>query len=397
VQTGSDRRADVLRVIALDGPIPRSRIAESVGISAGRVTAITRELLESGLVEMSGKAPAAGPRGRPLEMLSVVPDAAVVVGSKVAADHLTAVVTDLRGEIVQRFSSPFTPTGQAPAQRVAEVLAPALAEVAGRLVGVGLGVPGTVAADEAGSVTSPMLGWRRLPLGALVSEHLGVPVVVDNDVNTLAVAESLYGSGLGVANFLTITVGRGIGLGVFLDGQLRRGRGGAGELGHTLAVADGPVCDCGRCGCLEAVAAEPALVAAARARQLIDADAGIDALRMAAASSPAAADLFADAGTHIGRAVADLVNLFAPDRVIVSGEGVAGWSLLADGFSDSLRTRVLEFHADVPVVIEPWADDSWAQGAAALVLGSLFAPTNGEQLADQLQSRLHTIPVEVPA
>lgn len=139
------------------------------------------------------------------------------------------------------------------------------------------------------------------------------------------------------------------------------------------------------------------MAARARDEQLIGAEGGIVELRAAAAASARAAALFREAGGFIGRAVADLVNLLAPDRVIVSGEGVAGWPLLRDGFDEAFRAGLLDFHADVLLVVEPWEDGNWARGAAALVLGSLFTPANGAVLADQLQSRLHSVTVAVPA
>ncbi|MEO2105820.1 MAG: winged helix-turn-helix transcriptional regulator, partial [Actinomycetota bacterium] len=137
------RRADVLRVIALDGPIPRTRIADALGVSSATVTTITRELIESGLVTMSGKRPASGRRGRPLEMLSIAPDAATVLGAKVSDDHVTAVTTDLRGSITGRWVLPFDPREDDAAGRLARLLLDTVGDVP--LVGVGLGVPGTVA------------------------------------------------------------------------------------------------------------------------------------------------------------------------------------------------------------------------------------------------------------
>lgn len=385
----ADRRADVLRVIALDGPIPRAHIAEVLGVSPATVTAITRDLLEAGLVTMAGKAPAQGRRGRPLEMLQVAPEAATVIGAKVTTDFVAGVLVDLRGEVIDRFTVAYDPQAADPAAALAQVLEGASGAARGRLVGIGLGVPGTVATDPDGHVTSPMLGWEDLPLGRAVADHLGVPVLVDNDVNTLATGERLYGAGRDVEDFLTVTIGRGVGLGIVLDGTLRRGRGGAGELGHTHAVAGGPRCDCGRTGCLETVAAEPALVAQAHAAGLLPTDQGIAELRTLATDVPDAAVLFAAAGAHLGTAVADLVNVLAPQRVVMAGEGTVAWPLFEAGFTPALRAGLLGFHRDVEVVMEPWEDGMWARGAAAQVLGSLFSPTTAQAHVTALHSRLH--------
>lgn len=389
-------RAAVLSTIALEGPLSRSRIAERLDISPATVTAVTRELIAVGLVEMAGKAPTPG-RGRPSELLGVVPEAATLLGAKVMEDHVTWVLADLRGDALDGATVPFDPRGESPDRRLGDILATLVDEVDGLLLGIGLGVPGTVDTEHDGTVTSPMFGWDAMPLGGLLSERLALPVVVDNDVNTLAVAEHLYGRGRGIDDFVTVTLGRGVGLGIFLDGAIRRGRhGGAGELGHTLAVPDGPRCDCGRSGCLEAVVAEPALVARARSEGLIGRRSGIDDLLGRANEDEAVAALYAEAGTHLGRAVARVVNLLAPGLVILSGEGIGGWPHLQAGFEPALREGVLPVHQDVEVVVDPWEDQNWARGAAALVLRSVYAPpvdVSGSEV--DIRSRLHGVGTEV--
>ena len=112
------------------------------------------------------------------------------------------------------------------------------------------------------------------------SRRSAIPVLVDNDVNTLATAERLYGRGRDVEDFITLTLGRGVGLGIVANGDIYHGHGGgAGEFGHVTAVVDGPVCSCGKRGCLEAVVGDPALVATARERGIIGKRQGVAALR----------------------------------------------------------------------------------------------------------------------
>jgi predicted NBD/HSP70 family sugar kinase len=225
------------------------------------------------------------------------------------------------------------------------------------LLGVGLGVPGVV--DPArGTLNSPMLGWRDLRLGAALQRRLGVPVLVDNDVNTLAVFERLYGRGRAVESFATVTLGRGVGLGLILNGDIYRGyAGGAGEFGHVTAVPDGPVCSCGKRGCLEAVVADPALVAEARRRSTIPRRAGIERLRsLADAGDAGAIELFGSAGGILGRSIADLVNILSPQLVLISGEGSESWRHLSDRFELSFRTHLFPPLRGVTVEIDPWDD-----------------------------------------
>lgn len=388
-------RAAVLRAIALEGPVSRSAIAERLEVSAATVTAITRDLIDGGIVTMQGKAPAAG-RGRPSELLGLVPAAVALLGVKVMEDHVTWVLADLRGDVERAGTAAFDPAGPDPAGRLAGLLLDVIAQVGRQLLGVGVGVPGTVDTAEQGRVTSPMFGWQDVPLGTLLADVLNLPVVVDNDVNTLAVAEHLYGQGRAAEDFLTVTIGRGIGLGIFLDGALRRGaRGGAGEIGHTRAVPDGPQCDCGRRGCLEAVASDPVLVAQARGAGIIGPDGSIQELLAAAASSADARRIFVEAGGHLGAAVADLVNLLAPELVILSGEGIGGWPFLQEGFTDAFHAGLLPVHAGTEVVVDAWDDQNWARGAASLVLGSALSPSATASPEAAIRSRLAAMGNEV--
>jgi predicted NBD/HSP70 family sugar kinase len=367
-------RAAILRLIAFAGPIARTHVARRLGLSPATVTSVTRELLDQGLIRVAERAPSSG--GRPALLLELVAAAATAFGVKVAPDRLVGVRINLDADVLERFEEPLNCLAPDGPQQIGETLARWLSASGDHppLMGVGLGVPG-IADPVAETVTSPMMRWKDLPLAALVREHVGVPVLVDNDVNTLAVAERLYGRGRNVDHFITVTVGRGIGLGIVLAGDLHHGYGGgAGEFGHVV-VADGPRCGCGKLGCLEAVAADPALVGAARKLGVIPPRAGIERLRRAAdeGSEPARA-LFAEAAATLGRAVANLVNVLSPQIVLLSGEGTQAWTHMAHAFDGALRANVFPALATVVVEVDPWDDAKWAIGAASLVLRSTFTP-----------------------
>ncbi len=376
-------RAAVLRLIGAAGPIARNRIAERLGLSPATVTSLTRELLDRGLLRVVDRVPSR--RGRPAVLLELVGGAATAFGVKIAPDHVVGVHVDLDAEILERFFEPLDVTAADAVDRITALLVEWTgARKAGTpVLGVGLGVPGVV--DPAhGTLNSPMLGWRDLRLGAMLRRRLGVPVLVDNDVNTLAVFERLYGRGRAVDSFATVTLGRGVGLGLILNGDIYRGfGGGAGEFGHVTAVPDGPVCSCGKRGCLEAAVADPALVAEARRRSVISRRAGIDKLRSLADGGDAGAvEIFGDAATILGRSVADLVNVLSPELVLISGEGSESWSHLAARFERSFRANLFPPLAGVSVEIDPWDDTKWAVGAAALVLRATFTPLLDESGQD---------------
>ncbi|MEJ2287892.1 MAG: ROK family transcriptional regulator [Deinococcales bacterium] len=374
-------RTAILRLIATAGPIARKTIASRLALSSATVTGITRELLADGLIRVAEHAPSRG--GRPAVLLELVGEAATVLGAKVAGDHVVGVLVDLEAEILERFEAPFDASGDDSVAQLGDILDRWLASSSSHppLLGVGIGVAG-VFDTSSGTLDSPLLGWRGLPLAQQLSERLEVPVFVDNDVNTLAVWERLYGRGTGLEHFVTVTIGRGIGLGIVAGGDIYRGfRGGAGEFGHVSVAADGPLCSCGKHGCLEAVVADPALVAQAREAGLLGAGEGIEWLRrLAESGEPGAIDLYAAAGAVLGRAVSGLVNVLAPERVLLSGEGTQAWRWLEPAFERELRAHLFPALADVRVEVDPWDDAKWAVGAASLVLRATFnGPLDGEQ------------------
>lgn len=373
----------MLRLIAAQPRIARAEIARSLNLSPATVTAVTRRLLEGGLIRVVDRAPSRG--GRPRLLLEIVGGAAHALGVKIAADHATVVRVDLDAELLERHDYVFDAAAPDALDRLAELLAPLVeAEPAESLLGVGLGVPGVVGPD--GHVDSPMLGWQGLPAAELLERHLGVPVLADNDVNTLAVAERLYGRGRDAAHFLTVTIGRGVGLGIVIDGNVYRGHGGgAGEFGHVTAVDGGEVCTCGKRGCLETVAADPALVLRARRSGLLGSRDGIDALReLADKGRFEALVIYEDAGLALGRALADLVNVLGPELVLLSGEGMLSWPHLSTAVETAYRSGLFPPLRGVQLELDPWDDAKWARGAASLVLRPTFAPALHESRPDEL-------------
>jgi len=231
-------------------------------------------------------------------------------------------------------------------------------------------------------VHSPFLRWRNVPIRSLLETELERPVAVDNDVNALAVAEMLFGLGQSARAFAVVTVGRGIGSGLVLDGQVYRGwRGGAGEFGHTVAEAGGRLCECGKRGCLEAYASETALVrqVAERFPEVLAASAGSEGvervLAAVRAGHPGVRQLLAEAGRRLGVALANLVNLFNPEFLVIGGEGVRLGEDYFRPMEEALRENVFDGLGEgLAVHIQPWGDEAWARGAAGLAIeGQVFA------------------------
>lgn len=366
-------RTAILAHLGAHGPASRADLARRLGVSPALVTQLTRDLLADGLLEELEHASSGG--GRPARLLGLVSPTAASIGVKVAPDHIAFVEVGIDGTVLRSATEAFDAVSPlAISGLVQRVRAFIHAGDDSRVLGVGVGLPGTVLEQGVGVVDSTQLRWNQVPLGATLRRALDLPVVVENNVNALSVAEKLFGQGRDSEDFLVVTIGNGVGAGVVAGGSILRGRaGGAGDIGHVPVVEDGPLCQCGNHGCLEAVIGQGALVAAGRTAGILDATAGIDDLRAAAdAGDERAQRIYADAGRIFGRALAGVVNVLDPELIVLLGEGVEAWPHWAATFEPALRASLVPGKRGVAVAVESWQDDRWAQGAAALVLATPF-------------------------
>lgn len=374
-------RTAILAHLGGQGPASRAELARALDVSPALVTQLTRDLLVDGLIE---ELEAARSGGRPARRLGLVSRGLTALGVKVAPDHVVIVQVGIDGVVVRSETAEFDAVSPVATSALIDLIR---AFIAGgrdtQILGIGVGLPGTVAEQGVGVVDSTQLGWHQVPLGDLLRRGLQLPVVVENNVNALCVAEHLFGQGRGSDNVLVVTVGNGVGAGIIAAGAIVRGRaGGAGDLGHVPVREDGPLCQCGNRGCLEAIVGQGALINDARSIRLLGTHEGIDELRaLADAGNTDAREIFAHAGHTFGRALAGAVNLFDPDIVVLSGEGVEAWHHWSDSFEKALRGALVPGKRGTPVAVERWLDDRWAQGAAALVLATPFDAdgVSGEQ------------------
>jgi predicted NBD/HSP70 family sugar kinase len=367
-------RATILNTIRRHGAVARTDIARVTGLSVAAVTGLTAELIRDGLIYEKQEGDSRG--GRPPILLALQPDGAHVIGLKLAEDHITFALTNLDADVMDRLTLPVqTQTPEAVADKVVEGihLLPQPSHVApSRVLGVGIGLSGIIDAEAGICRQSPTLGWRDVPFADLLKARIDSPIYMDNNANALALVEKLYGAGVGLDHFLTVTIGRGIGMGIVANGEIYRGIGGAGEFGHTVVDPQGYVCDCGKRGCLETLASDPWLLrhAAERALVLPNPD---SLLKVALAGNPVAISVLRGAGETLGRSIANLINLFHPQLIVLSGEGVRYGDLIMDPLREMLRMYTMPVLIDdVKLTVEPLGDDAWARGAASLVLQELF-------------------------
>lgn len=366
--------AVVLGAIHDHGPISRTEIAELTHLSPATITGITGKLIRQGLAREREAGASTG--GRPPVLVEIDRDAGCVVGVKLTESQFVAALTDLGAETLAERAAPLGADRgpEAVAAALAETVLDLRAEAPGRrFFGAGIGLAGAIDRRAGVCRFSPFLPWRDVPLRALLEARIDAPVVIENDVSALTLAERWFGGGAGYTDFLVVTVGRGIGMGMVLEGRLYRGGLGAGgEFGHITMDPDGPPCDCGKRGCLEALVGEPALVRQLERR----CGRGVtlqEGAALARRGDPEASDVFKRAGATLGLALSGVVNLLNPTRVIVGGEGVQTLDLLLPAIREAMATHCFDgLFDDLDLVVEPWGDDAWARGAAGLVLDELF-------------------------
>lgn len=374
----------LLNIIRSQGPLSRTQLTDLSGLSVGAVSQIVNDLIEQKWVTEVGESDSTG--GRRQVLLRLNPTAGYVVGLKLMENHVVCAVTDLDATVLNYLERPLLAIHDP--QVIAETLSRTVIDALyqadiprDRVLGIGVGLAGVINSVEGIVHYSPFFHWQDIPLAELIAENLSLPVYLENDVNTLTITEQLFGLGHDIANFVVLTIGRGIGLGMVLNHQLYRGhKGGVGELGHITMDPNGPACDCGKQGCLEALAADPAILRDVQqalndgADSILSSNATFDDVtRAAEKGDPLARDLMARSGHNLGMGLAIVVNLFCPSLIIVSGEGVTAGAHRLDPMLDTLRAHTFNGLLDgTETRIKPTDDQAWARGAAGLVVGKLF-------------------------
>ena len=375
-------RQQVFVHVRAKGQASRADIARGLGISAGSVTALTADLIQSGFLAEVEDQPREAGRGRPPVALRVVGGNRFVIGIKVADSRHSAVLTDFDGQMVADMTLPTRQARKPAAALVAELatLVDRLLTDAGRalgdVAGIGLGISGIVEHETGQVPWSPLIAGRDTPLAALLADRLGVPVRIDNDANVLTLAELWFGTGRDRSDFAVVTVEHGVGMGLVLNNRLFRGGRGMGmELGHTKVALDGALCRCGQRGCLEAYLADYALAREAataldRPAHFADHGALIDALSAEAeAGNAAAATIFRRAGRYLAVGLANVVQLFDPALIILAGERMRTGFLYSDAVLRDMQALTLaEGRTSCEIATHVRGDLVWAQGATALAL-----------------------------
>ena len=389
VRPDNAQQAKLLRLLRDDGPRSRAELGDAVELSRSRLAVELDRLADLGLVETAGLAASRG--GRRSSIVRIARSTRFL-GIDIGATSIDVAVTDGELRVLAREAEPVD-VRQGP-----EVVIGRAMDLVGKLratgaapafAGAGAGVPGPVSYAEGFPVSPPIMpGWNHFPVREAFSSELGCPVLVDNDVNIMALGEKHAGIARSVDDFLFVKIGTGVGCGIVVGGDVYRGvSGSAGDIGHIRVDDTGPMCTCGNTGCLEAffggtALARDALAAARTDRSpelaaLLERTGALTAADVAAAAAvgdPVSVAMIREGGRRVGQVLASLVSFFNPGLVVIGG-GVAGigHALLAEIRGVVYRRSLPLATGNMPIVLSELGGEAGVVGAARLISDRVFS------------------------
>ncbi len=378
---------NILNTIRKAGPISRVEIAELTGQSRAAVTNITARLIKEKMIFEKETEPSAS-RGRRRVLLGLNPAAAYVVGVKLSAFQVSFAVTDMQADVLSSLIVPVR-IGKRSVEFVANLIEDGIRHCVAearlnmrKISGIGIGIPGLVDSNKGITYWSPLYRRGNTTLRELIQDRFKIKTLIENDANTVTLAQQWFGEGRGVDNFIVVTVEHGVGMGIVVNGQLYRGLNGIGaELGHLVILPGGAQCRCGKRGCIEAYVADyrilQSAIEAGKAGKWKCPDYSSltieEVTGIARKGEPALRKIFKKGGEILGLGISGLVQIFNPEKVIIAGEGVRAGDLLFKAMHKTIEKHTTpEMYETLQIIIQKWQDTDWARGAASMALQELY-------------------------
>ncbi|MBK8159965.1 MAG: ROK family transcriptional regulator [Rhodospirillaceae bacterium] len=381
-------RHRILQAVRLHGPLARVDLGAIVALSPASVSSITGDLMRDGLIrEVPGNDAGRG-RGRPKVMIELTPTAACMIAVKLSINRIEVALGNFAGGIGPlqvRALNTLELTDSGLIEALADMIDACIASIPaefGPLTGIGLAVQGLVHKNET-LVWSPALTVRNVNIAAPLARRFHLPVIAMNDADCIALAIRHRPELQAVENLAVVMLGAGVGMGLILGGKLHSASSGAGaEFGHTKYQLDGPLCHCGRRGCIESFVGDYALYR--DARSMLDLP-NTDALHpseeqmqalveLARNGHPVATSLFQQAGRALGYGLSNLIALIGPDLVLLTGSGVRGYAQMEEEMRRSLEEALVDTLLEqTEIRAYPWDEDLTIRGIVLQVLGGARA------------------------
>ena len=379
-------RFSILNAIRNAKLISRVDIARSTGLSQASVTGITADLIRENLI--LEKSPGESIGGRKPILLSLNPKGAIVVGVKLSIYEISIVIINFEATIIGSHAVHLEKKAYSP-EETAEILARAVQTCLwqenfskDQISGIGIGLPGWVDSTSGMVRYMPNYQWENANLKNLVEEKLDLPTFIENDANTQAIAEQWFGAGKGVENFLVVTLEYGIGMGAVINGQLYRGQNGiSSEFGHSIINIEGPQCRCGKRGCIEAMVGENAILRDAGQAALSGhwkrKGEGVitieEVIQTAKAGEQNLRAIYSQAGIVLGVGITNLIQLYDPDKIIITGKSVLAGELLFKSMFETIpENLVARSTSNTEIIIQNWTYRDWARGAGTVALQEIY-------------------------
>jgi glucokinase-like ROK family protein len=380
--------AGILDLIRIRQAVSRADLSKETGLSPTAIGVIVSSLIEQGYIHEIGTGESKG--GRKPVLLELKPDSYYSVGLDIDVDDIQYVLVDITGRLVLEGSVPLSDNTAEAAVQASEACIRKIREQhhigEGRLLGVGISVPGMVDSISHRVVLAPNLGWEDTDPAGMLEERLGLPVYIENEAMASAICENWIGSCQAAGNFVCVNIKSGIGAGIFTGGRPYRGTSGsAGEVGHIVVDENGPRCGCGNYGCLEAVASTGSIVEKARkmVRQGVVSSLNTienadeislgDIVDAARSGDAAAMNLLDEASRYIGIALTNLVNTLNPSRIVLGKDFTVYGDLVLDTLRRIIDSKALKRSAsNVELVISETGERASTLGAAIVPLEKLF-------------------------
>lgn len=369
----------ILNLIRERGTVSRIEIAKETGLTAATVTNLTSELIDNNLVEEFSTGVSTG--GRKPILLKINSSFFCVASASITPDRVEFAVSDFCAKIIfYKHIDIASPTPQKCVDFIIKSLNEFTLTNNTRVIGMGVGIHGIVDSADGVSVYAPNLNWRNVNIKALIKEHTDIPVMVDNDVRLMALAQMWFGSSKNSDDFVLLYIGRGVGSAFVIDKKLIRGSNdAAGEFGHTIIDPDGPVCECGRHGCLQAFTNEAAMLNTLKENlhksSILNENSLCDDIVDAYLnhSDKAATEVINKEIKYLAIGISNIINMFNPSLIVLASDIKDFDIAVASKLTDEVKKyTVTSGNVNCNISFSLLGRHSLLNGATALVLNSIY-------------------------